>query len=176
MFVRFGIYRIRFQLINTCTIAASAAIGVILLLKIIVFDWRQSQINDDKRHHRNSLRLVQSLNRLSLDRINLSIIDRTPSYIYHDSKAISWQNNLYLHNYRLHYCKIDKNMGSAMQAIFCYIDEPTRMADFFWNQTWGPGLGSSRDCGISTSFGDLRQRFVAAAANIDFFQPVCRFY
>jgi len=43
-------------------------------------------------------------------------INRTPGYPFHDDRLLSSQNNIYLDKYKLHYCKIDKNMGSTMQV------------------------------------------------------------
>jgi hypothetical protein len=52
-------------------------------------------------------------------------ITRTPGYRYFDDSLISPQNNVYLEKHKLHYCKIDKNMGSSMQVctslINCYL-------------------------------------------------------
>jgi hypothetical protein len=43
-------------------------------------------------------------------------IDQTPGYRFFDDKLISYHNNIYLEKYALHYCNIDKNMGSSMQV------------------------------------------------------------
>jgi hypothetical protein len=159
----------------------TATIGIILLFIQIFKTPLNHMVNDDRESSRlyanelaisRSLVKLQEMDKISLNNMNIPIIDRTPGYPYHDEFAISFQNNLYLEKYRLHYCKIDKNMGSAMQAMFCYIDKPDLMASFFFNQTWGPGLGASRDCGISTSYGDLRERFEKAASDVDFFRMV----
>ena len=95
----------------------------------------------DPKFYENARRLAASLHGLTIDADDdrHPAINRTPGYVYYDNLALSWQNNVYLERHRLHYCKIDKNMGSAMQAILCYIDQPKQMAEFFWNQTWGPG-------------------------------------
>lgn len=94
--------------------------------------------------------------------IGIRAIDRTPNYPYSDNQLLSYQNNVYLDKYRLHYCKIDKNMGSTTQALLCYIDNRREYEHFFYNQTWGPGLTNTA-CGASTENGELRRRFLAAA-------------
>jgi hypothetical protein len=95
----------------------------------------------DRKFNENAKRLAKSSSDMTIidDDSRRPAINRTPGYVYYDNQALSWQNNVYLERYRLHYCKIDKNMGSAMQAILCYIDQPKHMAEFFWNRTWGPG-------------------------------------
>lgn len=47
-------------------------------------------------------------------------IKRTPGYRYHDNDLLSPQNNVYLSRYNIHYCKIDKNMGSTMQVRYVF--------------------------------------------------------
>lgn len=122
------------------------------------------------------LKLRDSLLRLKNDQgfelhEDIPPINRTPGYSWIDEKYLSLQNNIYLEQFGLHYCKMDKNMGSTMQAIMCYLDNPQEMEEFFFDKAWGPGLGRT-NCGRSTSFGDLRIRFLKAAENWDFFNAV----
>src|SRR5262245_1449803 len=51
---------------------------------------------------------------INLPKNESKYITRTPGYRYFDNDLISPQNNVYLSRYKLHYCKIDKNMGSTM--------------------------------------------------------------
>jgi hypothetical protein len=73
------------------------------------------------------------------DHPSIRTIDITPNYPFYDNQLISYQNNIYLDKYHLHYCKIDKNMGSTMQALLCYIDDSRQYSRLFHDQSWGPG-------------------------------------
>lgn len=53
----------------------------------------------------------------------------------------------------------------------CYIDNPQNYSDFFFHGKWGAGLAGSA-CMKSTVKGDLRQRFMTGAQNVDFFNEV----
>jgi hypothetical protein len=104
---------------------------------------------------------------------NIRTITKTPNFRWWDNEALSPQNNIYLEKYKLHYCKIDKNMGSTMQAILCYIDDQPRYSKLFFDSSWQHGLDGT-ECGKSTANGPLRKRFLKAAEDTDFFAEVKR--
>ena len=70
--------------------------------------------SNTNRNIRRSPAVVEDMKRFNNTAIRTIL--RTPGFRWFDDALISPQNNIYLEKYKLHYCKIDKNMGSTMQV------------------------------------------------------------
>ena len=57
-----------------------------------------------------------------------------------------------------------------MQAVLCYIHDPDRYKKVFFNSTWNAGLPGP--CGSATHDGELRQIFLNAIEDVNFFDRV----
>ncbi len=92
-------------------------LSTIFMIDVVLFDDQkcctmQIVINNPVDNIDQQLQIISS----SYGRDDLRPINRTPGYPFHDDRLLSSQNNIYLDKYKLHYCKIDKNMGSTMQV------------------------------------------------------------
>uniref|UniRef100_A0A914ULM1 Carbohydrate sulfotransferase n=1 Tax=Plectus sambesii TaxID=2011161 RepID=A0A914ULM1_9BILA len=77
-----------------------------------------SSCSNTNRNLRRSPAVVEDMKRFNNTAIRTIL--RTPGFRWFDDALISPQNNIYLEKYKLHYCKIDKNMGSTMQDAGIY--------------------------------------------------------
>ena len=54
--------------------------------------------------------------------------------------------NLYLPNYKLHFCKIPKNANTVISAIICYLADVGQFSNMFYYEKWIGGLTGQTAC------------------------------